>query len=276
MCSIVYEPCNPNSFRIGGPYQNYNQLNGYPPNGYPPNGYPPGYPGGYPPNGYPPNAYPPNAYPPNAGFGQPVNMLADPTMQSVNNASNLNSIINPMDPNNPNSPNSPNGPNAPNAQNPVNGANQGADQAAAAANPAADEPAETVNDPVLADEDNSVEGSGENRVEDEDFSFLAFFTRRSMRSMRESRQYYLLCVDRITMPCIVEDFLTLKSSAEMTMTCSPVHCGGSLCPYNVVPCRVESTVTPFGIGVHFGDGLNKGSPEDNIGMCLRYTQMNCI
>lgn len=281
MCSIAYEPCSPNSFRIGGPYQSYPPLHGYPPNGYPLNGYPPGYPSnGYPPNGYPPNGYPPgypaNLYQQYPQYGQPINMLSDSQMQPTNNASNLNSAINPNDSNNTSNPSNPNNPTTTNPQNPVqNGASQGGGAPAAAA-PADATPAETVNDPVSNDEDDVVEGSGEVRDEDEDFSFLAFFTRRSMRSMRESRQFYTLCVDRITMPCIVEDFLTLKSAPAMAATCSPVHCGNSLCPYNATPCRVESTVAPFGIGVHFGSGLNKGSPEENIGMCLRYIQMNCI
>lgn len=58
--------------------------------------------------------------------------------------------------------------------------------------------------------------------------------------------------------------------------CTPIHCGNSLCAPGVLPCRVESTVTPFGLGIHFGDGLDKGSPEENIGACLRFSQVNCV
>lgn len=58
--------------------------------------------------------------------------------------------------------------------------------------------------------------------------------------------------------------------------CTPIHCGNSLCAPGVLPCRVESTVTPFGLGIRFGDGLDKGSPEDNIGACLRFNQVNCV
>lgn len=112
--------------------------------------------------------------------------------------------------------------------------------------------------------------------------FRRSLDRRSIRSVdpvpshneRKSRQFYSTCNDRITLPCIVEDFISVGSGS--LPTCSPVHCGNSLCPGNASPCRVESTVTPFGIGVHFGDGLNKGFAEENIGACIRYKQLNCI
>lgn len=84
------------------------------------------------------------------------------------------------------------------------------------------------------------------------------------------------CTDRITLPCVVEDFIA--AGMGNVPACLPIHCGQSLCGEGVLPCRIESTVTPFGIGVHFGDvGAEevKGSPEDNIGACLRYNQVNC-
>lgn len=217
-------------------------------------------------------------------------------MQSINNPSNLNSVINPNQPGQqlqqmqqlqqiqqmqqlqqplqqPQLTNIADPDNAVGANPIQDDASSSATNTDPVANDSANDP---VNDAAPADDDpNAVEGSGENRDEDEDFSFLAFFTRRSMRS-RERRQYFAVCADRITMPCIVEDFLATKAS--IATNCIPVHCGGSLCPFGAqsTACRVESTVTPFGIGVHFGDGINKGSPEDNIGMCLRYSQMNCI
>lgn len=118
------------------------------------------------------------------------------------------------------------------------------------------------------------------------FSIGSFITRaalfrRSMRTVRSiepkrnSKQFFSSCDDRITLPCIVEDFLSISGSGSVP-GCSPVHCGNSLCSHGVSPCRVESTVTPFGIGVHFGDGSEKGSPEENIGACVRYKQLNCI
>lgn len=144
-----------------------------------------------------------------------------------------------------------------------------------------------------------VEGSGDDDDNDDTrddltslFSIGSFITRaalfrRSIRSAepvqhasepvhkeRKSRQFYSTCNDRITLPCIIEDFISVGSGS--IPTCSPVHCGNSLCPPNVSPCRVESTVTPFGIGIHFGDGLNKGGAEENIGACIRYKQLNCI
>lgn len=139
----------------------------------------------------------------------------------------------------------------------------------------------------LPQSDEEVEGSGDG---DEGegfgsfFSLGSFLTRtalfRSARSMdsarteRASRQLFAYCNDRITLPCIVEDFI--EAGKGSVPSCSPVHCGSSLCPSGVSPCRIESTVTPFGLGFHFGDGQNKGSPEDNIGACLRYNQLNCI
>ncbi|KAJ6649030.1 hypothetical protein Bhyg_04262, partial [Pseudolycoriella hygida] len=99
-------------------------------------------------------------------------------------------------------------------------------------------------------------------------SFQSFFSRRIF-GYRQSRQFFTSqCNDRITMPCIVEDFIA--AGMGNVPDCTPIHCGNSLCAPGVLPCRVESTVTPFGLGIRFGDGLDKGSPEDNIGACLRF------
>lgn len=149
-----------------------------------------------------------------------------------------------------------------------------------------------------APEDDDVEGSGDDDDDPDNrdeltslFSLGSFITRaalfrRSIRSVepvkpvepvhkvRQSKQFFSTCEDRITLPCIVEDFISVGTGS--VPTCSPVHCGNSLCSANVSPCRVESTVTPFGIGIHFGDGRNKGGAEENIGACIRYKQLNCI
>lgn len=148
----------------------------------------------------------------------------------------------------------------------------------------------TTTTPAPSDDD--VEGSGDDEedIDNRDdfaslFSLGSFITRaalfrRSIRSVepvhkeRHARQFYSTCEDRITLPCIVEDFISVGTGS--VPTCSPVHCGNSLCPANTSPCRVESTVTPFGIGIHFGDGRNKGGAEENIGACIRYKQLNCI
>lgn len=150
-------------------------------------------------------------------------------------------------------------------------------------------------------QDDDVEGSGDDDDNDDDnrndltslFSIGSFITRaalfrRSIRSVdaiqsapqpiqrpRKSKQFYSTCNDRITLPCIIEDFISVGTGGSIP-TCSPIHCGNSLCSSNVSPCRVESTVTPFGIGIHFGDGRNKGGAEENIGACIRYKQLNCI
>ncbi|EDV99383.1 uncharacterized protein LOC6566711 [Drosophila grimshawi] len=111
------------------------------------------------------------------------------------------------------------------------------------------------------------------------FGFLrsAFDMRlRQQRSRRQARQFFSNCRDRITMPCIIEDFI--GTGLGPLPGCEPVHCGAQFCSSGVWPCRIESTVTPFYIGVHFGDGAapGKGSAEDNIGACLRYNQVQCI
>lgn len=108
-------------------------------------------------------------------------------------------------------------------------------------------------------------------------SFFRTFSSRQGRSFysdRQSRQLYSPCTDRITLPCIVEDFI--GAGMGDIPSCIPVHCGSSLCQAGLASCKVETSVTPFHIGVHFGDGkVNKGSPEDNIGACLRYKQLPC-
>lgn len=91
---------------------------------------------------------------------------------------------------------------------------------------------------------------------------------------RKGKQFFTNCRDRITMPCIVEDFI--DSGWGPLPGCEPVHCGTQFCSTGVWPCRIESTVTPFYVGIHFGDGKGKGSAEDNIGACLRYNQIQCL
>lgn len=104
------------------------------------------------------------------------------------------------------------------------------------------------------------------------FQFPSFFP--SFSTSRQGRQIYSPCRDRITMPCIMEDFIA--AGMGDVPSCLPVHCGNSLCHNGASPCRVETSVTPFHVGIHFGDGnVNKGSPEDNIGACLRYRQLPC-
>ena len=151
----------------------------------------------------------------------------------------------------------------------------------AADDPAADDPA--ADDPA-ADDPAADEGSGGGDGGFFDgfpsFSFPSFFSRRSLGSRTfkhfksSSRQIYSPCNDRITLPCIVEDFI--GAGMGDIPTCIPVHCGNSLCQRGASSCHLETSVTPFGIGVHFGDGKDdKGSPEDNIGACLRYKQISC-
>ncbi|XP_063702611.1 uncharacterized protein LOC134832493 [Culicoides brevitarsis] len=143
-------------------------------------------------------------------------------------------------------------------------------------------------DNVIATDENDIEGSGGGEIAADTAGggFLdtfreMFFSFRSMRSnkygkmraMSDARQLYSTCTDRITMPCIIEDFIGVGMGD--VPTCVPVHCGSSLCPPGVSPCRLESSVTPFRLGIVFGDGAGKGSPEDNIGACLKFSQVAC-
>ncbi|XP_016987695.1 uncharacterized protein LOC108050494 [Drosophila rhopaloa] len=93
---------------------------------------------------------------------------------------------------------------------------------------------------------------------------------------RQARQFFSTCSDRITMPCIIEDFI--GTGLGPLPGCEPVHCGAQFCSSGVWPCRIESTVTPFYIGVHFGNGLGAGksNAEDNVGACLRFSQVQCM
>lgn len=135
---------------------------------------------------------------------------------------------------------------------------------------------DNADDETAADDADAVDGSGGGDTDGGLFSsFTSLFARKFHESSRrQSRQYYSTCTDRITTPCIVEDFIA--AGMGNVPDCTPVHCGNSLCANGLeTACRIESTVTPFGIGVHFGDGVDKGSPEDNIGACLKYNQLTC-
>jgi len=88
----------------------------------------------------------------------------------------------------------------------------------------------------------------------------------------QSRQQMEICTDKILMPCDPEDFIM----PGMEDACSLAHCGGSLCANGESPCKVESTITPFVIGVRFGASGRADNPEDKIGMCLTYEQQPCL
>ncbi|XP_049876337.1 uncharacterized protein LOC126373971 isoform X2 [Pectinophora gossypiella] len=84
----------------------------------------------------------------------------------------------------------------------------------------------------------------------------------------------LRCRDRITIPCENEYFLS--SVPYGPGVCDPHHCGDSFCPgQSHKNCRVETSITPFAVSVHFGPPRNKQNPEDNIGACLKYQQIPC-
>lgn len=157
---------------------------------------------------------------------------------------------------------------------PLNGDNTAADDSFADETQAQQDETQQQDNPQQQDDPQQDEGSGGGGGffgGFPSFSFPSFF--RTFSS-RQSRQLYSPCTDRITLPCIVEDFI--GAGMGDIPTCIPVHCGSTLCQAGIASCKVETSVTPFHIGVHFGDGkINKGSPEDNIGACLRYKQLPC-
>ncbi|XP_030751897.1 uncharacterized protein LOC115879289 [Sitophilus oryzae] len=85
-----------------------------------------------------------------------------------------------------------------------------------------------------------------------------------------------LCNDKIVLPCDSEDLVMPEMLGMTPSTCSLTHCGSTLCPSGNSPCRIESSITPFTIGVHFGHSVKETSPEENLGMCLTYEQMPCV
>ncbi|RVE49712.1 hypothetical protein evm_005582 [Chilo suppressalis] len=82
------------------------------------------------------------------------------------------------------------------------------------------------------------------------------------------------CSDRITIPCENEYFIS--SSSLLPGVCDPHHCGFTFCAGVAnAQCRVETSISPFAVSVHFGPPTPKRSPEENIGACLRYSQLPC-
>nr|CAD7262098.1 unnamed protein product [Timema shepardi]CAD7403237.1 unnamed protein product [Timema cristinae] len=82
------------------------------------------------------------------------------------------------------------------------------------------------------------------------------------------------CDDRIVMPCDSEEFIMPKESGPSV--CDLLHCGNSFCTStDDAPCKIESSTLPFNIRVQFGPGTREESPEDNLGMCLKYEQQPC-
>ncbi|RZC34751.1 uncharacterized protein BDFB_001026, partial [Asbolus verrucosus] len=82
-----------------------------------------------------------------------------------------------------------------------------------------------------------------------------------------------VCSDRIVLPCDSDDLLMPGDVGPGF--CDLVHCGESLCPLGASPCRIESSATPFTVGVHFGPSAREAPPDDNLGMCLTYEQLPC-
>ncbi|XP_058816016.1 uncharacterized protein LOC131679325 [Topomyia yanbarensis] len=253
MCSVAYEPCDDQSFRIGSPRAGSESY--------------PGGSTGNPPGGVatPGGATGTGGLPGSDGTGT----FTDPGIASDQLAPAVD--IPQGLPDGAGIGDGPGLPESPVADQPV-----AADDPVAVDDTAADEP--LADDPDAAEEGSGGGGGFFGGLFPSLFSRSIFDSYRSFEGSHRqgrdfSRQFYSTCRDRITLPCIVEDFIGVGMGD--LPSCIPVHCGNSLCPGGVSPCRVETSVTPFGLGIHFGEGLDKGSPEDNIGACLRYNQIPC-
>ncbi|XP_035777674.1 uncharacterized protein LOC118458859 [Anopheles albimanus] len=276
MCSVAYEPCDDQSFRIGIP----NRLNDEPAGAGGAGGA-----GGASPVGGVPGTGSIQGLPGAPGTGP----FSDPSLADdpLAPAADIPAVTVPEQ--------VVEAPEVTNADE-----STAADQEVAADEPVPAEEEPAADDPdVAADEEGSGGGGGGGFF---DGFFPSFFSRsifdddvvvvagdgskagrrrggRAMSSSTrgsswQSRQFEgINCADRITLPCIVEDFIGV-GMGELP-TCRPVHCGNSLCPPGVSPCRVETSVTPFSLGIHFGEGRDRGSPEDNLGACIKYSQIPC-
>lgn len=324
MCSIAYEPCDDQSFRISpnnpyfDPSQGFFGMSGF-------GGYPGQYPGGFPGAGFP-GAGPAGG--PGGGAGLPgggATPFGDPVAGGGPAAGGgAGADAGAPAGGAPGTLAGEEGGASPLADTPVEGEEDlvaAADGDGAADGDVADE---TPEDTVQADEPEVDDGSGGGAVIAPAtggggggfFSrFTSFFSRtlpsfsfsfyndegevgrsfdrqisrrkrrevavvskakpRPRKRSRDARQLYHYCNDRITLPCVIEDFI--GTGASKLASCLPIHCGNSLClPGESSQCRMETSVTPFALGFHFGEGRYKGSAEDNIGACLRYFQVPCL
>ncbi|KAJ8915019.1 hypothetical protein NQ315_015994, partial [Exocentrus adspersus] len=84
-----------------------------------------------------------------------------------------------------------------------------------------------------------------------------------------------ICRDKVVLPCDSDDLILPGDNGPIQGFCDITHCGPTLCPSGETPCRIESSATPFVIGVHFGPSARDESPDDNLGMCLTYEQLPC-
>ncbi|XP_018323875.1 uncharacterized protein LOC108736080 [Agrilus planipennis] len=81
------------------------------------------------------------------------------------------------------------------------------------------------------------------------------------------------CNDRVVVPCPFED-LIMPGNVGVGF-CDLSLCGSFSCPSGEADCKVETNVVPFRIGIHFGPVSREESPEDNLGVCLKYEQQLC-
>ncbi|KPI99755.1 hypothetical protein RR46_04729 [Papilio xuthus] len=66
--------------------------------------------------------------------------------------------------------------------------------------------------------------------------------------------------------------LASRSSVMSPGVCDPHHCGSSFCAAGRSDCRVDSSISPFTVSVHFGPPTHKRDPDENIGACLRLSR----
>lgn len=84
--------------------------------------------------------------------------------------------------------------------------------------------------------------------------------------------------DHILIPCGTTDGNKIQSGKKKGVPCANRFCGTIFCSLDKkakAPCPVESHTKPFTIRVCFDDDEYSKKETENIGFCLRYTQLPC-
>lgn len=84
--------------------------------------------------------------------------------------------------------------------------------------------------------------------------------------------------DHILIPCGTTDGNKIQSGKKKGVPCANRFCGTTFCSLDKKaksPCPVESHTKPFTIRVCFDDDEYSKKETENIGFCLRYTQLPC-
>jgi hypothetical protein len=84
--------------------------------------------------------------------------------------------------------------------------------------------------------------------------------------------------DHILIPCGTTDGNKIQSGKKKGVPCANRFCGTIFCSLDKkakAPCPVESHTKPFTVRVCFDDDEYSKKETENVGFCLRYTQLPC-